>query len=131
MHLDAAGLRQLDIYSFGILVWRVMLNGVVPWELLTKTDGEVGIVDTARSDLTVASLTKEEFDSLKKTGQSDMIYGLARRTLQNCSPGDVDLQIVCDVLCQTLHREPSLRAETFGSIISLLQNNSASSEKTQ
>lgn len=108
-----------------------MLNGVAPWKLLTKTYGEVEVIDSTISDLTVANLEIEEFDSLKKTGQSDMIYDLAKRTLQNCCAGDVDLQIVCDVLYQTLHREPSLRAKSFGGIISLLQNSSSFSGKTQ
>jgi serine/threonine protein kinase len=122
-YLEASGLRKLDVYAFGLMVWRVMLNGVKPWQMLTKNaNGEVRAVSDNESSNPKLELTYQEFDALKAIEHPDLVSDLASKTFEGCHHGDVDVDTVVKVLCQTLNRIPDLRVSDFKSIVSLLRN---------
>jgi serine/threonine protein kinase len=123
LRLDSLGLRRVDVYSFGLLAWRVMLNGVKPWERLAKADGDVWALGPGESQDSVTMLTSTVFDSLKGTGPTDRIPDLAKNTFTGCYRGDVDFDTVCKIFHRTLQKEPDLRVQDFRDVISLLQNN--------
>jgi hypothetical protein len=104
-----------------------MLNGVKPWELLTKVGDEVVVIGLQARKPSSTSLTNTEFDSLKSSRVDDSLYNLAMRTLQRCHSAEVDVAAVREVLRQTLHGEAELRASDFHDVISLLENREGSS----
>lgn len=120
LYHETLGLRKLDIYSYGLLIWGVMLNGVKPWgKIMQGTNGGVDIININEQMSGQVTLTPMQFDSLKARKGTDVFLDLARRTLKGCQPGDVNSDIVDRVLSQTLEQDPTLRASDFGNIISL------------
>jgi len=121
--LEPPGLRKQDVYSFGLLVWAITLNGVKPWHMLTRVaDNVIEVVNSTEPVESHSELTYIEFDGLKATNHGDLLLKLAKETLEQCHPGDVDYSIVQHVLDQTLGNDLDQRAPDFGNIISMLRN---------
>jgi serine/threonine protein kinase len=94
-HLPAADLQYTDIYSYGLLVWRVAVNGVNPFRLVP-----------ALASLDPAHMQRE-LEILKK---QDRILPLVHTTLREpfCEP-DVNTSLVWHILQQTLQLDPVKR----------------------
>lgn len=120
-YLDPTGLQRTDIYSYGILVWRVMLNGVEPYRhpvLQGKEVHEVAAITSAASHHnTNHHLSSQDFGLMKKNG--DMLLHLAQQTIDGSPESDIPLALVRDILSCTVRADPKLRAINLGHIIDL------------
>lgn len=123
--LDVVGLRRTDLYSFGLMVWKVMCNGKDPWTLLCRDGGSV--IKASRQTTAGAEgtkLSKEDFKALK-TLDDDTLLRLAIETLQEPSPSDVPYDEACRVLKLTLRRSPNNRATGFTKVVHAFKLNRA------
>ena len=101
--LEPLELRKQDVYSFGLLVWAIALNGIKPWHMLMRVaDNVVEVANSTQRAESHSKLTYVEFDGLKATNNGDLLIKLAKETLEQCHPGDVDYCTVEYVLHQTL-----------------------------
>lgn len=104
--LDPLGLRRTDIYSYGLMVWRIMCNGRRPHKRTTSA-GDFPYV-----------LSEDEFERVKFTG--DVLLALANDSLNDRCPGDVDKEYTGSIFKETIRFNPALRVSSFGEIIALL-----------
>jgi len=106
----------MDIYSYGLAVWRIMCNGEDPhqrlsWDIYQKT---AVLASTAGHN---ARIREDRFISLKQDG--DSILRLAIETLKDRSKSDVDATKVQKVFEVSLQRDPNSRASSFNEIIDI------------
>lgn len=122
--LDASALRGVDLYSYGLLVWSVMLNGTQPWKVLAKEKQRIVLSHTSSQQPNEPSteLSADDFDSFKQADREEMVYQLARQSLEGGHPGDVDMHTIRQVLQWTLQGEPDNRATNFNEIIAVLED---------
>lgn len=104
--------KRTDIYSFGLLVWRLMLDGD-PFEPLDSFEGETEKEKRARRNEGLALLKSEDqltehvCESLKSSGVLN----------------EQQMAIIVRVIRKTLARDPSQRELTMANLIRLLDPN--------
>jgi serine/threonine protein kinase len=102
--LDSEGLKKTDVYSFGLLSWRIMLNGDVPWKYLTLKEGDSIANTRAQSDPSQAHISENQFRELKLDG--DSLLELAVNTISDRKNSDVDFDYAFELLSGTLKHDP-------------------------
>ncbi|KAK7042915.1 hypothetical protein VNI00_008651 [Paramarasmius palmivorus] len=90
--LSAEGMKQTDVYSLGLLVWRAMLDGNNPFSVVYEGSGEIN---------------KSEIMKLKRSSE---LRELAKRSLRKHTQLDqVGLDLLDYTLENTLHEDPNKR----------------------
>ncbi|KAH7128860.1 hypothetical protein EDB81DRAFT_906536 [Dactylonectria macrodidyma] len=114
--LDFLSLRRRDLYSYGLLVWQIICDGLEPWRLLTWDSNHDQIMIQPREEVG-PPLQKVDISKLKQ--KEDTILGLAVTLIQGWS----GVAEVCDktraVLGVTMRKDPSLRARSFDDILKI------------
>ena len=111
-YFELENAKRTDVYSFGMLVWRVMLDGN-PFESLGKFEGETPTKRREKRNDAVAHLKMEDrlvqhaCDSLAASGKFS----------------SQQLGTLCDVIKLTLTKDPSKREVNIGRLIRLLMPN--------
>ena len=101
--------KRTDVYSFGLLVWRLMLDGD-PFEPLDSFEGETEKERRSRRNEALASLKNED----KLTDH--VCKSLASSNTLN----EQQLAVVLRVIRSTLSRDPSQRELDLARLIRLL-----------
>jgi len=115
--MNALGLRRMDMYLYGLTIWRIMCNGQMPYNKLFWDFFHKNI--TSEPETTPPQpLSSLDFIALKKRG--DTILHLAIDTLKHRPESDVDLEKVQAVLKVTLGHDPASRATSFSEIVNIL-----------
>lgn len=112
--LDPLGLRRTDIYSYGVTLWRIMLDGVQPNERLPR---EKEMQNAEDSDSDRRYLTREEFDMLKRDDET--LLRLAFKTIECPSNDDSAQEFARNILSKTMRTQPELRSCNFDELIAL------------
>jgi serine/threonine protein kinase len=118
--VHTVALRQTDIYSYGLLVWKVMANGEDPWKQLYQRS-QRSVDHEIPTDRQLVTL-EDAFVSLKLDG--DLLFSFA---LDMFPLGDTYSGITRRIFEKTIRSDPHDRARSFSEIIRILSTNSASS----
>lgn len=101
--------KRTDIYSFGLLVWRMMLNGD-PFESMSNIEGETEKERRSRRNDTIARLKGE-----------DKLADHVCTSLQTSNDlDDQQLEMLYRVIRSTLPKDPGQRELNMGRLIRLL-----------
>jgi hypothetical protein len=129
-HLDPVGLRRTDIYSYGLIVWRIVLNGHLPYECLFWNN------DLANAIMSKVTIGKSETEKLKHVScsefqklkqEDDTVLHLAIDSLRNRQSGDIEFKVICAIFKQSLRQNPSQRSENFDEILKILSRGKSES----
>ena len=104
--------KRTDVYSFGMLLWRVFLDGD-PFKLLGEFEGKTNKEKRQRRNDAVAAL-KEEDNLVKHVCDSLALSGNFSR---------VQLEMLCELVSVTLVKDSSRRELDMGRIIRLMTPN--------
>jgi hypothetical protein len=102
---NLAAARKMDLFSFGMLVWRTFLSDVT-----TISTRRLGTIQTWEKDLKVV----DDIDELKRTPQFLNIVMEALRSVHFMSPSLKSRLQQLFVL--TLHHDPGQRAQRFNDL---------------
>jgi serine/threonine protein kinase len=96
-HMEGFHLRLLDVYSFGLLVWRTMLDGRDPFETVNILTGRL-----------------DRFTEIEKLKRNEDFAGLIRESLETTQvlgdlAQDVDIESVSSVINATVQVDPDER----------------------
>jgi hypothetical protein len=96
-----------DLYSFGLLAWKIMLNGASPWEHISKPHMESSsyIATPQRTDQ--GHISDEEFEKINKP--NDDLLDLALLTIQDRSIHDIDEWYARELFSRTVRFDPANR----------------------
>jgi serine/threonine protein kinase len=116
--LSGLNLRRTDIYSYGLLVWRIVCNGNEPFDDL-PWDDDLELAKAVPTEEEGRILTKRErFVRLKS--KRNWVKRLARDSLLNRHHGDVRVESIDAVMNVALEMDPSRRANDMDEIVILL-----------
>lgn len=147
--LSGKGLFQTDIYSFGLLFWRILLDGHNPFSLISLCiSGSQKIGESSSSidgycfhDLTSSTITPDGLSSSEilklKIDRYDGLLRLARSSLKKRSQlvsGSIqslgraqDFGILGDILSECLCQDPVHRAPSMRVVLASLYDNPTTS----
>lgn len=117
---DALGLRRMDIYSYGLTIWRIMCNGEMPYKKLFWDLHHESVISD-NNPVLGKPLSSAEFIALKE--DQDTILDLAVDTLRSRPRSDVNFEKAQAIFKITLRADPTSRAFSFGDIVSVLRPN--------
>jgi serine/threonine protein kinase len=127
--LTPENLFQTDIYSYGLTVWQIMLDGVHPYHFLYWDAEETkAFPSTATPPENVTFLTKEAFHHIKSSG--NILVGLALDTMEESHDRDDVVEIMTDMLTVSLQMELSQQCRTVDNLVSMLCGSSPNAAST-
>lgn len=120
--LDALGLWRMEMYCYGLAIWRIMCNGEFPYNKLFWDYGRENVT-LEPSSTPAKSLSIADFIALKQKGNN--LLRLAIETIKNRPTSDVAFEKTQQVLNLTLCIDPASRAAGFDEIVKILRPKSS------
>jgi serine/threonine protein kinase len=117
-------LYQADLYSYGLLVWRLMLDGQTPFNISDESKSFPGFEQIAEVEGNERRLAMAEL----KMEPNDKFLSLVKMTLCNKGLNEVQLSILFG---HTLRFDPKSRIASFKVLVSLMKQEDLGSITTQ
>lgn len=124
--MEPLELRRTDIYSYGMLVWRIMCNGKPPYSCISWQGGRAQIAAHPPALGSNTAVSVGDFRQLKAAGKP--LLDAALDTLRNKSSTDVPAAEAREVLTVTLQVDPTERAAAMDEIVDILCSESRQQE---